>query len=77
MSKRTSYHVTKRPDGDWNVIKAGGQRPSSTHETQSQAIAAARVQAKQQPLGQVVIHGTDNKIRNEYTYGKDPFPPAG
>jgi hypothetical protein len=77
MGKRVSYHVTKRPDGDWNVKKAGGQNASSTHSTQAEAIAAAKVQAKQQPLGQVVVHGTANKIRDEYTYGKDPFPPAG
>ncbi len=79
MSKRTSYHVTHHKDDDsWHVQKAGGKRSSGNFGTQSDAIDAARGFAQNTDRGQVVVHRKDNnQIRTEYTYGDDPFPPAG
>ncbi|MBX9689084.1 MAG: DUF2188 domain-containing protein, partial [Candidatus Obscuribacterales bacterium] len=79
MSKRNSYHVTHNKGNDnWQVKKAGGQRSSGVFDTQAEAIDAARGFAKKSDLGQVVVHRKDNnQIRTEFTYGNDPFPPAG
>ncbi len=79
MSKRTSYHVTHHNiDNSWHVQKAGGQKSSGNFDTQAAAIEAARGFAQNADRGQVVVHRKDNnQIRTEYTYGNDPFPPAG
>ncbi len=68
-------HVTPRGD-DWVVKRAGGQRASSTHDTQKGALDVARQQAKKEG-GQVKVHGEDGRIREERTYRTDPNPPKG
>ncbi|MBN1316698.1 MAG: DUF2188 domain-containing protein [Anaerolineales bacterium] len=78
MSDRKVYHVI--PDGNsgsWKIKVEGGQRASSVHKTKAEAEQAARNLAKNQPLGQLVVHGSDGKIQKEYTYGRDPYPPVG
>lgn len=77
MTERKVYHVVPRTDGRWAVESEGSERASGLHGTQAQAIDQATALAKGHTLGQVKIHGADNKIREEHTYGKDPFPPKG
>jgi hypothetical protein len=60
------------------VQKTGGQRSSANCDTQAAAINMARNLAQKANYGQVIVHRKDNsQIRAEYTYGNDPFPPAG
>jgi len=75
MSKQ-DYHVTHRADGNWAVKGSGNQRASSLHTTQTSAIQAAKPLA-QQAGGELRIHGTDNRIRESWSYGNDPYPPKG
>ena len=70
------YHVTHRAEGSWAVKGTGSQRASSVHGTQSAAIQAARPLA-QKAEGELRIHGTDNRIRESWSYGNDPHPPEG
>lgn len=70
-----NYHVVRRSDS-WAVVGAGNSRASSIHGTQAQAIASARPLA-QQAKGELRIHGSDNRIREGWSYGNDPFPPRG
>ncbi|MGB9298977.1 MAG: DUF2188 domain-containing protein [Anaerolineae bacterium] len=77
MAKRTTYHVTPRPDGGWNVERQNSSRASSSHDTKAEATARAKELAKRHTLGQVVIHKRDGTIQSEHTYGKDPYPPKG
>lgn len=77
MADRKTYHVVPRGKEGWAVEAEGAKRATQVVDTQAEAIAKATSLAKSQPLGQVKIHGTDNKIREEHTYGKDPFPPEG
>ena len=77
MRKRTKYHVTKRPDGQWQTKAEGASRASQVAKTKAEAIHRARELAKSKPLGQVIIHKSDGKIQTEHTYGKDPYPPKG
>lgn len=69
----TDQHVVKRDNG-WAVRGAGNERDTSRHETQAQAIDAAREIARNQH-SEVVIHGRDGLIRDKDSYGKDPCPP--
>ncbi|HGY91948.1 MAG TPA: DUF2188 domain-containing protein [Planctomycetes bacterium] len=77
MAKRKIYHVTQRPDGNWQVKTEGARRALSTHSTKAEAVDRGRSVAKSHPLGQLVIHKRDGRIQTEHTYGKDPFPPKG
>lgn len=69
MAKR-DYHVVK-DDKAWKVQREGGQRASSTHNTQAEAIAAAKALA-QKAKTEVVIHRPDGRIRDSDSYGNDP-----
>lgn len=77
MASRKTYHVTPAPDGGWRVKAEGASRASSTHEKKADALDSAKDLAKNQPLGQVIVHRGDGKIQTEYTYKKDPYPPKG
>ena len=70
-----NQHVT--PHGsDWQVKGAGNKRATVVVPTQKQAINIARGIAINKG-SEVVIHGTDGKIRQKNSYGNDPFPPKG
>ena len=61
-------------DGDWGVRGEGNERLTSIHETQSEAIDAARGIAINQ-RSEVVIHRPDGRIRDKDSFGPDPVPP--
>jgi hypothetical protein len=69
-----NIHVTHRADGTWAVIGEGDARASSLHETQAEAIAAAKPIAINNQ-SELVIHGRDNLIRDKDSFGNDPYPP--
>ena len=58
----------------WAVKKDGASKASSVHDTQAEAMAKGRAQAKREET-EFVIHGKDGKIRDSDSYGNDPFPP--
>lgn len=72
MAKNNQHVVTH--DGDWAVRGEGNRRVTSIHETQVEAIDAAKDIAINQN-SEVFIHGRDGKIRDRDSYGNDPFPP--
>lgn len=74
MSKR-NQHVVPHPDG-WAVKPAGGDRASSVHNTQQEAIERAREIAQNQGT-ELFIHDRGGQIRERDSHGKDPFPPRG
>ena len=69
---RVKYHVTPTPDGDWRVKREDAERAANIIENKAEAIERAKELAKENPLGQVLIHGKDGKVQTEYTYGQDP-----
>jgi len=70
-----NQHVVPH-QGQWAVKGAGNQRATSVHDTQQQAIDAARDLARKQQA-EVVIHRPDGRIRDKDSYGNDPYPPKG
>ena len=74
MSKR-NQHVVPHEHG-WAVRGAGSQRPTSVHQTQREAIDAARQIARNQGT-ELLVHGRDGRIRERDSHGSDPFPPKG
>jgi len=74
MSKK-NQHVVPHPDG-WAVKGEGNRQATSVHQTQREAIEAARGIAINQH-SEMLIHGRNGQIRGRNTYGDDPFPPSG
>jgi hypothetical protein len=72
---KKNVHVVPR-NGDWAVKRAGAQRVSSHHDTQAEAVNAARQLAKRENA-ELFIHGRNGQIRERDSFGHDPFPPKG
>ena len=72
---KPNQHVVPHPEG-WAVKPTGGQRPSSVHDTQKQAIDRGREIARKQGV-ELLIHRKDGRIRERDSHGHDPFPPPG
>lgn len=73
MSNKKDIHVVPHESG-WATRREGAERVGSTHDTQREAIDAARERAIREGT-EVVIHGRDGKIRDSDSYGSDPNPP--
>lgn len=70
-----NQHVV--PHGDnWAVKGAGNSKATSVHPTQADAIQRAREIARNQE-SELLIHGSDGRIRERDSHGNDPYPPKG
>ena len=74
---KNDYHVTKRPDGDWQYKLPGAKRASGVTDTQSESEIAAKDIARRNGGGEITIHGLDGRIRDRDTIppANDPHPP--
>lgn len=70
MSKGKNQHVTPHPDG-WQVKGAGNNNATAVTNTQTEAIKIAREIAKNQE-SELIVHGTNGKIRKKDSKGNDP-----
>lgn len=73
-NRRTVY---KNDQGQWSNKRDGATRAGSTHDTQQQAIDAARQMLTNQGGGELTVHGVNGRIRSKDTIapGNDPNPP--
>jgi hypothetical protein len=66
-------------NNEWKISYDG--RHYGPYATQRNAIRAAVDAAHQAGSdgedAQVLVQGTDNRFRTEWTYGHDPYPPPG
>lgn len=74
MSDKKNVHVVPHPGGGWATRREEGDRASSRHSTQSDAIDRGREIARNNGV-EVVIHRPDGRIRDSDSHGRDPFPP--
>lgn len=79
VSKKQDRTIYQRDDGTWANKRNDGSKPSSVHDTQQDAIDAARENLKNQGGGELIIQGINGKIRDKITIkpGNDPYPPQG
>lgn len=77
MSKPQDRMIYRRPDGTWANKRNDADRASSLHDTQKDAVNAARNMLKNQGGGELSVKGLDGKIRSKDTIppGNDPCPP--
>lgn len=71
--------VSKRKDGKWENKKNSSDKASSVHNTQKEAVDAAREMLKNQGGGELSTKNKKGKIRDKRTIspGNDPYPPKG
>lgn len=70
---KSNQHVVPH-NNDWAVRGEGNQKATSVHQTQHEAIDAAREIAINN-RSEVVIHRPDGTIRDKDSYGNDQNPP--
>ena len=77
MSKDQDRMVSPTPDGKWANKRNDADRASSVHDTQNEAVDAAREMLKNQGGGELSVQGEDGRIRSKDTIspGHDPNPP--
>ncbi len=68
MAKK-NYHAVPAGDG-WAVKGEGNKRPSSTHDTQREAWAAAIEMAKKAGSS-AIKHGKDGTIKDKRSYSDE------
>lgn len=74
MTKKANIWVTQHATGGWQTKKENSERASTVTKTQKEAIQVAITQAKKEHV-EVIVQGTDGKIRSKDSYGNDPNPP--
>lgn len=74
MSKDQDRSVYPKGDGKWGNRRHDATKDSTVHDTQKDAIDAARDMLKKQGGGELNVHGKDGKIRDKDTVapGNDP-----
>ncbi len=79
MSKGRDRIVFRNEEGKWANKRNDAGKASSTHNTQSQAVNAAKEMLHNQGGGELTIVGRDRVIRSKDTIapGHDPCPPKG
>jgi hypothetical protein len=68
MFERKVYHVLRRDDATWEVMKEGFTRPHIVRVTKTEAILIAKRLAKLAPNARVIVHSPDNHIEREFSY---------
>lgn len=63
-----TWHVTPYDGEGWQVKKETNTRASSTHETKSDAVQAAKALAKKRTDGRVLVHKADGTVQRGYRY---------
>ena len=76
MRKTKEYHITQRPDGNWQYKEIHNTRATGITTTQSQAVEAARVFASNQSA-EGGVPGRKGQNREKNSYGNDTFSPKG
>lgn len=77
MSRKQDRNIFHRKDGKWVNKRQDSDKASSLHDTQSSAVEKAKEMLNNQGGGELIVHGTDGKIRSKDTIppGNDPLPP--
>ncbi len=74
--RRLRIDVVPKPGGFW-VARVGRRALGVPMRPRSVLVRWAVAYARARQPSQVVIHGRDGRIKDERTFGNDPFPPRG
>lgn len=68
MTDRRIYHLTRRADDSWQVIREGFRRPHIIRETKEEAVVVAKRLARTSQEAQVIVPNDDNFIERKYCF---------
>lgn len=68
---KRNVHVVLHKDMKWAVMREGGSRSRSKHDTKEDAVSAGRDMARRDHV-ELVIHNRDGSIADSDSYGHDP-----
>jgi Uncharacterized protein conserved in bacteria (DUF2188) len=68
MLERRVYHVLRRQDDSWQVVREGFSRPHIVGSSKAEAILLAKRLAKAGPAARVVVHSYDHAVEREFSY---------
>ena len=68
--QRSVYHVV--PFDELWAVKLAGDSLNEYAANKDMAVSRAKELARRSDLGQVVVHGRDGKIEQEFYYGEEP-----
>ena len=71
---KNKYHVTRRPDGNWQGKLEGAERASVVRETKAETQQVMIDMAKNIGNASVFIHGANGRIQEERTYPRSADP---
>ena len=70
--RKPDIHVQPSSDGDgWRVTRRGQDRAIAKADTQAEAIDRGKKVA-QRDKTELNVHGRDGRVRDKWSYGKDP-----
>ena len=65
---RTTYTVTPRDDGSWEVRADGASRATGVHDSKDDAVSEAKGLARDRRPSQVLVYKKDGTVQTEQTY---------
>jgi hypothetical protein len=68
MIQRRVYHVVRRDNDCWQVVREGYHRPHIVRDSKAEAILLAKRLAKAGPDALVIVHGLDNHVERQFTF---------
>ncbi|MCI0541503.1 MAG: DUF2188 domain-containing protein [Verrucomicrobiales bacterium] len=71
MSSKHVYHVLRREDNSWLVLKEGFRRPHLVSSSKERAILLAKRLAKLSLSAQVVVHNGNDLVEREYRFARE------
>ena len=68
MVERRIYHVLRRDDHSWQVVREGFTRPHIVGRSKAEAVLLAKRLAKSGYEACVVVHKDDDRIEREFRF---------
>ena len=68
-AERTTYTVTAREGGSWEVRTEGASRATSVHDSKEEAVSRAKKLAGDRKPSQLLVYKQDGTVQTEQTYG--------
>jgi uncharacterized protein YjbJ (UPF0337 family) len=65
----TTYTVTSRDNGSWEVRTEGASRATSVHDSKEEAVSRAKKLAGDRRPSQLLVYKKDGTVQTEQTYG--------
>src|SRR6476619_3021119 len=66
--ERRIYHVSRRGDDSWQVMREGFRRPHIVLDSKAEAILMAKRLAKVVPYARVIVHSQDDHVEREFSF---------